>query len=395
MKNSKKLVMLSLILALPFFVTGCWDRKEIENRGYVLGVAVDYANRDSSRQSDLNHTTQAAGTQLYHLTVELPKFRREEESTQKRSSQSHFIWSGDGESMFAITRSINAQLYFGLFYEDIQIIVFSQEVAENGIRDILDFFLRDAEMRRRSRLFVAPGRAEEILTTKLQVEEANSLFISKIPQNSDKTPFFPGKAELGQISQAMRNKRSFAMPMIFIEGQNVKLNKAAVFNTEQRMVGELTELEVAGSKILREDLKEGLTVVPNPANPDKIVVFELYDSAIHVNSHLENGQLRFTVDAEFGGTLGENGEHRQNALDPEFNHAVEQAVAEELTREVYAAYRKQQALKADVCYLGGLVYRQHPQYWKKIKDHWDAEVFPTVPLDVNIRVTIFRPVNMT
>ena len=109
MKNSKKLVMLSLILALPFFVTGCWDRKEIENRGYVLGVAIDYANRDSSRQSDLNHTTQAAGTQLYHLTVELPKFRREEESTQKRSSQSHFIWSGDGESMFAITRSINAQ----------------------------------------------------------------------------------------------------------------------------------------------------------------------------------------------------------------------------------------------------------------------------------------------
>ena len=83
---------------------------------------------------------------------------------------------------------------------------------------------------------------------------------------------------------------------------------------------------------------------------------------------------------------------QQDAVDPVFTKAVEKEIAAEVTRSIKAAFSKQQQLKADVTELGGLVHRQHPDYWKKIKDRWDEEVFPMAQLDVSVKAQIRRPV---
>lgn len=387
-----RIILMALLIGISFITAGCWDRKEIENRGYVLGVAVDHTSPTPKGQYDPNYTPQNVGERKYLVTVEMPKFRKSETSKEVSAGQSHLIWTGEGESMFTIMRMISAKTYFSPFFEDIQIIVFSESVAKEGIGDILDFFMRDAEMRRRMKVLVTPGRAEDILKAKLQVEEVNSLFISKLSRNDAKAPFFAGKPDLGEATMAIRANQSFIVPMVIVEDKNVRLMKGAVFNKETKMVGELTELEIIGEKILRKTLKEGVTVVANPANPQKVATFELYDRDIQVNSYLQDNQVNFSVEAKFIGTLGENMEHTQDALDPEFKSAVEQAVAKELSHQVMAAFTKQQQLKAEVSELGNLVHRQHPQYWKTVKDHWDDEVFPMATLNVNIKVIIRRPV---
>ncbi|NLY43938.1 MAG: hypothetical protein GX066_08225 [Clostridiaceae bacterium] len=33
--------ILVLLLFFTMLLTGCWDRKDIESRGYVIGVAID------------------------------------------------------------------------------------------------------------------------------------------------------------------------------------------------------------------------------------------------------------------------------------------------------------------------------------------------------------------
>ncbi len=396
MLNGRRSLWLFPVLVLLLLTTaGCWDRKEIENRGYVLGVAIDHAPAPGPKgRHDLLYAPQAAGQRKYRVTFEVPKFRKAAESKEVSSAQSHLIWAGEGESVLAITRAVNTKTYFGMFFEDIQSIVVSEAVAREGIADVLDFFQRDAEMRRRVKLFVAPGRAEDILTAKLQVEEVNSMFIAKLVRNVDRSPYFPSKVELGNIAKALRGKRSFALPMIAVENQEVKIAKAAVFNREAKMVGELSELEAIGGKVLRDNLREGVLVVANPVDPAKVVAFELYAPNIKVNTVLADGRLRIVVKAVLFGTLGENMAPWQDAYDLEFKSAVERAVADEYSRLTRAAYVRQQELRAEVCELGSRVHRQHPQYWREIKDRWDDEVFPSVPLDVSIRVIIWRPVLM-
>ncbi|MCX7779795.1 MAG: Ger(x)C family spore germination protein [Negativicutes bacterium] len=389
---SIRLALGIILLLLTVTVSGCWDRKEIENRGYVLGVAIDYATGEhNKRKSEFLYAPQGAGQRKYLVTMQLPKFRKEA-SKEISSAQQHLIWAAEGESMFAITRAINTKVYFAMFFEDIQIIIFSEAVAREGIGSIIDFWLRDAEIRRKVKLFVTPGRAEDILKTKLQVEEVNSMFIAKLTQNVNKSPYFVSKPVIGEISEAMRDKRSFVMPLVMVEEKEVKLTRAAVFNKQQKMIGEFDEFEVYGAKLLKRELKQGVIVVPNPSDTKRIAVFELYEADIEVKPHLAGDKLRFLVEAKFTGTLAENQAAGQDALDPVFTKAIEQAVAAEYTRLVNKAYIKQQDLKVEVCGLGKLVYNKYPQYWKSIKERWEEEIFPQTPLDIKIKVTVRRPV---
>lgn len=388
-----RMLLMGILFLLTLFVAGCWDRKEIENRGYVLGLALDHvAPLEPKGLYDINETPQTAGQRKYKLTLEMPKFNKSAETKEVSKGQSHLIWAGEGESMFAITRMISTKTYFSPFFEDIQILIFSEAVAREGVGEILDFFLRDAEMRHRVKVFVTPGRAEDILKAKLQVEEVNSTFIAKLTANTNKAPYFVTKGELGRFSQAIRSKTSFIVPMVVVEDQEVRLMKGAIFNKHQKMVGEMSELEILGGKILRRTLKQGLVVVPNPANPQYLATFEIYEVKIKVNSQVQDDQVLFTVEAVLIGNLGENMVHEQDAVDPVFTKAVEKAIAATVTDSIKAAFSKQQQLKADVTELGDIVRRHHPDDWKKVKDRWDEEVFPLAQLDVSVKIQIRRPV---
>lgn len=391
-KRWRKL-LIAILFLLPLLVAGCWDRKEIENRGYILGLAIDHAlPLEPKGLYDLNKTPQTAGQRKYKLTLEIPKFNKGTKTKEVSKGQNHLIWAGEGESMFAINRMISTKTYFGPFFEDIQILIFSEAVAREGVGNIIDFFLRDAEMRHRVKVFVTPGRAEDILKAKLQVEEVNSTFIGKLTANTNKAPYFATKGELGQFSQAIHEKSSFIVPMVVVEDKEVRLTKGAIFNKDQKMVGEMSELEILGGKILRKTLQQGIVVVPNPADPQYLATFEIYEKKIKVDSHLQDDQVLFTVEAFLIGNLGENMVPDQDAVDPIFTKALEKEIATTVTDSIKSAFSKQQQLKADVTELGGIVHRQHPEYWKKVKDRWDEEIFPMAELNVNVTISIRRPV---
>lgn len=385
----QQMILAVVLLNLTLLVSGCWDSKEIQNRGYVLGVGIDHTvSIESKAGDDLVQATQAAGKRKYRVTFELPKAHKSQENKETASSKQHTLWSGEGESMVAISRLINTENTFSMFYENMQILVFSESVAREGIGDVLDFFLRDSEMRQRLNLFVTTGQAEDILESKEKIGEPNSLFIIKLVHNVDKSPTFAGKAEIRHIARAIRDSRSFVLPMVVSDKEKVKLTKAAIFNNKHKMVGELGELDVLGAKILNRELKGGgVIVVSDPANSEKIAVFELYETTIKINAYLQDG-ISFVVDAKLVGDMQEHTETQQDAMDPDYIKAVEKAATTEVTRSIKAAYSKQQELKSEVCNLGGVVYRQYPQYWKEVKDHWDDEVFPNAPLDVKVKVVI-------
>ncbi|MBP2649650.1 MAG: gerAC [Firmicutes bacterium] len=352
-------LLFGVMLVLNFFITGCWDRKEIEDRGFALGVGIDHVVTTQPKgQYDLPSVTQEFGERKYQVTFELPRFRKGEEKSGG-GTESHYIFMGEGESMFQIVRAISAKTYFSLFFEETQVLIFSEAVAKEGISEILDYFLRNPGMRRKVGLFVTPGRAEDILTGKLKVEDVNSIFVSKILKNVNINPRFASLTNLGDIAEAIRGKKSFVMAEVVLENGEIKVTKTAIFNNQGKMIGEADEQEVVGGRLIRKKLKEGVISIANPANPEKLAAFEIVEAKTSVSSHLEGGRLWFTLEADFAGNLGENTEIDQKTLDPTFLSAVEEQLAAELTREVLAIYHKEQALQVEVFDLGALVRRKN------------------------------------
>lgn len=139
--HKKKLVII-LILSYCLLTAGCWDRKEIDTRGYVLGVAIDFAQPEPQDKSDLLEAVQTAGAKKYRVSLEFKQFRTKSSGGDKPGSgeEESLVFAAEGESLFAIIRAINTQFPSELFFEDNQLLVFSEAVARDGIRDIVDFF---------------------------------------------------------------------------------------------------------------------------------------------------------------------------------------------------------------------------------------------------------------
>jgi len=387
------LFCLCAMITLNLFVSGCWDNAEIENRGFVLGIAVDYAAAPESKEkSDLLHVTQEEAIRKYRVTFELPKFPKRGGAEQAGgTTEEHLIFAGEGQSLFAISRAISARIFWNLIYDDLQVIIINEAVAKAGIGGLMDFFTRYPGMRERSKVFITPGPAVGILKERLKVDEINSMHIAKLVRNVEKIPRFAETEDLNHIVRSMLEERSFMLPIILMENGDVKLTSGAVFNRRGEMVGELDEWEIVGAKIIRDKLHDGVFTVRGPVNSNKLVAVSIEESKSEVKSHLAEGKLRFTVDGKFICSIGENTDYEQKVLNPAYLAAIEQQLTDEFTRQTYAAYHGLQAMKADCVDLGLLVHREQPQYWKKVKDRWDDEIFPTVPLDVNIKVVIKQP----
>jgi hypothetical protein len=164
----KKNSLICLLFGCSLLLSGCWDRKEIETRGYVLGITIDMAKSEPESKIDLLKAAQATGTNKYKVNFEMRKFNTKSGGNKPGTGeQESLVYAAEGESLFAIVRSVNAQYPAGLFFEDNQMLVFSESVAQDGIQDITDFIDRDPEFRRRAKVFVASGRAEDYLRVKL------------------------------------------------------------------------------------------------------------------------------------------------------------------------------------------------------------------------------------
>lgn len=388
----RRLAGISLLLGCCLLLTGCWDRKEIESRGYVLGIAIDMARPEPEDQRSILEAAQAAGSKKYKVSYLMEKVRTQNAGNNPAADEEEgMVYAAVGESLFATVRAVNTQFPSGLFFEDNQMLVFSEAVARDGIKDMMDFFDRDPEFRRRTRVFIALGRGEDLLRYKTKSRQLLSTYLPRITRNIDKSPTFAVPTVLGQVSEKIYNNQSLAIPIVIIDKEDIKVSGTALFDRNYKMVAALNEWETVGANILRRELQQGITVLPNPVKPDKVSVFELFQAEIEIKPHLAGDHLWFQLKAKFTGALAENQVAMQTTLDSAFLSVLEQSLVAEFTRQIRHAYARLQKSKADAAGLGALVHKRYPRYWKEVKSRWDEERFPEVPLkEVNIEVVIMN-----
>lgn len=78
----------------------------------------------------------------------------------------------EGESIFDVFRNAISVNSHKLFWPYAEVVIFSQEVAREGVADIVDFFCRDPEPRMSLYLLVSESEtAREILDAKSPASE--------------------------------------------------------------------------------------------------------------------------------------------------------------------------------------------------------------------------------
>lgn len=394
----KKLICCAALLMACLVTSGCWDRREIQDRSFVLALAIDKAEAKNPGQSagkkpltDLD--PQIYGGNNYQLSLQVLKLTpsRGSESGSQSGGTKTYVLSASGPSLFEMLRDMGARNSKALWFEHMQVMFISDQVIrEASIDRIIDLIRRDAEMRWSTRIYITSGSAKSLLEYEPPTGEPGGLYFTGSARNVAKNPHLAtAGVNLAYLARAIDNQSDFILPRIEMEGKEVKIAGMAMFRKD-RFIGYVSDYTVKGVKLLRGLEKSALITTECPDHPGEAITYELFRHDTILEPHIDNDTIYFTVNIAMRGNIGEGTCSRlHKSDDPEFMARVKAALAREVERNIQHAVAECQRLGVDDLSFAQYLKAYKPKDWAKVKDRWD-EVFPTIPVYVTVRLSIMN-----
>ena len=371
----KKMLITILLL---FGVCGCWNYKELDDYSIITGVAIDKKDDKYEVSVLISNASKSSG-----------------ESTDSSSSQS-VVYSGKGDSIFKALKDISLISPKELYLDHFSILVISEEIAKDGIYNIVDFFLRYPNARKDFSVAIAKDcKAKDTLKI---VTPLTGFPSQSIADNLE----FSSKLQ-GAISNLNYNELIYNL---IAPGMEVSMNSIKIIgdkkegsskeNTESSEPK--TYLKLGNLAIFKDDKfikwtneKEsfGINIINNKITEmyikiemdDGYVVISPVNFETEVDVKVEDNQPYVNIKASGNAKVMEVSGH----IDLE-NDSVIEEIRKKSNKEIKSYIKKAINLakenETDIFGFGLKLYKSNPDYFNKIKESWNKDL---KELNINIK----------
>ncbi|SNT10139.1 germination protein, Ger(x)C family [Anaerovirgula multivorans] len=357
----KKIVKVFVLLILISSLAGCWDATDLEELLIVYGLGIDISNDNPDQ---------------YFFTIGFPTIIPE--APEKKHE-----FSTEAPSLGRAKNNLQQKVYRQISYDNIRVIIFSEEVAKQGIMVHIDSMLREPLFRGTTRFAVAIDRAVDMLT----MEPPVSLFISTFLFDSIEQNY---EATLVPITTLRNFSHEYyadgiepAMPFICYGADKTELNVGCVALFQgDKMIEYFSGDNSRAFMLLRGEIHGG------------IYTFELMDGFVSINlkggsgkikTELINGELHIYHDIFINCVLSEH-TPKHEMLSANSIKALETQLEEKIKKSLRNALDiLQNELKNDNIGYGKYVKANHPEYFDG--ESWNDQ-FAKAIIHVNPTVRI-------
>jgi Ger(x)C family germination protein len=380
------------LLAISSLLTGCWDRVEAEQRRYVLGIGIDHiAPGQEARPGEKEYIearrVERPERRVTYAMAKLGGKQQGSEGKAAKKNEMEFLAS-ESAAIFQTARINLVRQDKKLYFEHIKAIVIGEDEAKKDIREVLDFFARDPEMRRRMRVVVCQGKAEDYLKIIPPGDKELPIVIGNMLRAKGASRTNP-QADLGNIMERIHRGAAFDVPYMINAEEEPRIFGTAVFKNA-KMIDTLGEVDTIGLNWMRGTIQGGLVTTTMELDDRETVVFEIFTTKTKHKVQIdEQGNIVYIVNVKVRGTVGENQIIDADTMTPEYFKKMSEAVSEQIENEIIETHRKLTELNADVAAVGRLIYQEHPEIWRQIGSRWD-EIFPTVKIQVKVEAEVTR-----
>jgi len=370
-----------IVILCLFFLTGCWDRKELPQIGIVAAIAVDKDPENGE----------------YIFTSQILKPAAE--STQNPSPEKPFLMvSTTGKTIFDAIRKTNQIVDRKGFYAHNKVIILSEEIAKDGLLSILDSFQRGKEIRGYVWICIAKG------TSARDILKIRSGGVSRVPANFLKSVIENTKYQLNSTSINMlkfykETLGSGIDPVVGVlsieeridnsQEKIVKLSGGAVFKVD-KLAGFLNESETRGYRWVSGDIESGAISLPSPIEASKFVSVEVNKMDAKIIPEVIGNHIGFTIDISEDGVVTEQQAtsiFKDSKQLVEFLTTLEKENEKVIEEEVNKVIEKAKGFQTDIFGFGEALNKKYPETWIQVKDDWPSK-FAEVPFSVNVKVNI-------
>ncbi|AET58919.1 Ger(x)C family spore germination protein [Paenibacillus terrae] len=385
--------ILSLLLAFVLLVTqtGCWSSKEVEELSIYTGVALDKGEltpleqaleKEGSRYFKKNKMT--ASVQI------VPKKSFGSVAKQGGGGQgpNYINMAATGDSLLEIFRQFSLRLDRPIIGHHLKIMVVSTELAkQQTMQQLMDFVLRDNDIRPSCMVFLSKGRAADTLVTKYK-GEVPSIHILYMLRNHFRTSKVMRGVNLSELDGLMHSKKSYILQNIIDADGEFEFSGAGIIKGDTgHWIGNLGQQDVDSIAWIKSDVEGGAIKAYDERNQP--ITYEIKSVKSKITPKVTNGNdISFHVKIESKGRFIEDWDEKLDPTKTQNMKEAEKVFKKELTKRIKSLmYKLQSEYKVDVAGFGERLYIEKPQAWKKVKDDWDYK-FSQIPVTFDIKLSI-------
>lgn len=368
-----------MLLLCTIFIAGCWDRKEINDIAFVIGIAVD-KEEDNYRSS---------------LQIALPGQSGSTGSSGggggTSGDKSWFMLSNTAKTLRGTTLEGQKALSRKIYYAHRRTMLIGEELARDGVAPMLDLFTRYPLNRFSALPVVTKGAAYEVMDTDAPIEKFPSemvrelCFLNMRNPRSLKTfidsilsdgvdPFLPVASKVENVPKNWKDAKT-----------NIKLDGLAVFKKD-KLVGMIDKAPADALILAMGEANAPEVMVKAPRGEGDIFI-KLNENNSSLHPSVKNDKVTVTVQLYAKGVIVDNESNYGDLREKEIlklNDAIHKKIKEDIVEGVRLI---QQKYHADILGIGRSIHQQLPKEWDKMKDRWD-DIYPDVEVNVIPHVVI-------
>lgn len=374
-KFIKRFVCLLLIFT-SIFVTGCWDMRDIDKRLLVGNVGIDKSKEPRK----------------FVFTYTMPVVRQiaggqgggggggseggEVKPVMLESTIAYSVTDG--------ARNLALRLNRELFFEHMRVVVIGEDLAREGIKPIINPFMRQIEFNRRSRIAIVEGKAKDLLKVEPWVEVVKAEYFEDLFCGCNQTGKFIN-ADLGStLDQLHAFNGNVLMSKITPGKSEVDIGGAAVLKN-YKLIGWLTKRETQGANFFLGNIRGGDIALHDKKGRGHItfiITGQNRNFKLVSTDDIPQFSLKVTVEGNLADTT------EGNVISSKELKKIEKKVSSEIKSEIQAAINKtQKVYRTDVLRICDYMHKFHPKIWKNYKKDWE-QIFPEVNIDVKVTTNI-------
>lgn len=372
MKKVKIYLILLIMFLNTLLLPGCWNYREIDDLAIVSGLAVDKGTKEGS----------------YLITFELVDFKGGGKETEIHSE----TVEAEGKTIFDAVRNAIRISARRLFWSHAEAAIVSQDVAREGIIQLVDFINRDAEPREQMYILISKEKtAKELLVQQSILTDIRSFEMEKMINTRKSISKAPAAQVHDIINMLAGDGITLSLPAIGIminQGEKTsELSGTALFERD-KLIGFLDGEDTKYFLFAKDEIKGGLlTLNVRPERSYDDITLEIFESKTKLTPLEANGKIIMSIDVRLKVSIAEIDISR-NVIDEEERKILKEKAEQMLKTNIENVIMKvQEDYGVDAFGFGEIIKKEKPTLWKGIKNEWNT-MFEEVDTKVNVQIEI-------
>lgn len=376
------------LLLIAVLVTGCWDRREINDIAVVVASTIDKEGGEYRTTVQFPLPSQLGGTGSGGGGGGTSG-GAEKKNWYLDSEQGRTIREVNGKQQRALSRQ--------QIFSHRRALIVGEEAARAGLEPIVDILGRIPMNRMTAHLFVTHGQARHVLNVDAPIEQTSAEMAREMAMAAMKRPITLKTALHAMLTEG----QDVYLPTLLTKQTppgpsgkaqtSLRFDGIGVFH-ENRLVGYLKRREAEGALWALDQMRRPTVTVEVPGGGGRVSI-EFNETTAAIRPFIKGNQIQLRIRIKAIGSLVENPTSINWAMEDGLE-TLERLVAQKISQDVQTAIRQLKGLHADILGIGDAVHRYYPAFWRQIADDWERH-YQDVQVIVEVRPIVENTGSLT